>query len=137
MNNQTISRRLVSDDQRTLFTAKLFGFNFPMRLEPTIYDMAGRLASEYRGGYWDFYALSNNSFYMAPRSTTVFDVSCDNGFEGQLSADALGVAACLYSYSNLSFGEGVFASLCGQHYHHLRDFMMEHREAKAILRAID
>ena len=61
MNNQTISRRLVSDDQRTPFTAKLFGFNFPMRLEPTIYDMAGRLASEYRGGYWDFYAISNNN----------------------------------------------------------------------------
>ena len=93
MNNQIISRRLVSDDQRTPFTAKLFGFNFPMRLEPTIYDMAARLASEYRGGYWLFYALSNGGFYMGPRASTSFAVSSDNGFEGQLSADALGLGA--------------------------------------------
>lgn len=108
-----------------------------MRLEPTVFDMAGRLAAEYRGGYWLFYGLSNGGFYMAPRSDTVFDVSCMNGFEGQLSADALGIAACLYTYSHLSFGEGDFAAICADHYHLLRELVMEHREVKVILRAID
>ncbi len=134
---QIVTARLVPEEQRTPFTAKLFGFDFPMRLEPTVFDMAGRLAAEYNGGYWLFYALSNGGFYMAPRSDTTFIVSCENGFEGQLSGDALGIAACLYAYSNLSFSEDDFAALCGQHYHLLHDFMMEHREARAILRAID
>ena len=134
---QNVTAGLVPEEQRTPFTAKLFGFDFSMRLEPTVFDMAGRLAAQYHGGYWLFYALSNGGFYMAPRSDTTFIVSCENGYEGKLSADALGIAACLYAYSHLSFGQGDFAALCGQHYHLLRDFMMEHREAGAILRAID
>ena len=135
--DQIVTARLVPDDQRTSFTAKMFGTNFPMRLEPTVFDMAGRLAAEYNGGYWLFYGLSNGGFYMAPQSNTVFHVSCMNGFEGQLSADALGIAACLYAYSNLSFGEGDFADTCANQYHLLREYMFGHPEVKAILRAID
>lgn len=135
--NPIVTARLVPDDQRTQLTAKLFGFDFPMRLEPAIFDMAGRLAAQYHGGYWLFYALSNHGFYMAPRSDTLFAVSCENGFEGQLSADALGITACLYAYSNLSFGEGDFADTCANQYHLLREYMFGHPEAKKILRAID
>lgn len=132
-----VTARLVPDDQRTSFTGKLFGINFPMRLEPTVFCMAGRIAAEYHGGYWLFYALSNGGFYMAPQSDTVFAVSCENGFEGQLTADALGIAACLYSYSHLSFGEGDFADTCANQYHFLREYMFGHPEVKEILRAID
>ena len=132
-----ITNIIIPESERMAFVDKLFGLHFPMRLEPTIYDMAGRLASEYRGGYWEFYALSNGGFYMAPRSTTVFDVSSENGFEGTLSADALGIAACLYAFSTLSFGEDDFAQICGRHYHLLREYMFEHAEAKSILAAID
>ena len=135
--NPIVTARLVPDDQRTSCTAKLFGINFPMRLEPTIFDMAGRLAAQYNGGYWLFYALSNGGFYMAPRSDTLFAVSCENGFEGQLSADALGIASCLYSYSHLSFGEDDFADTCATQYHLLREFMFGHSEVNGILRAID
>ncbi len=135
--DQIVTAGLVPDTDRVQCTAKLFGVNFSMRLEPTIYAKASMLAAQYQGGFWEFYALSNGGFYMAPRPDTIFTVSCENGFEGQLSADALGIAACLYAYSNLSFGEGDFAALCGQHFHLLREFMMEHREARAIVRAID
>lgn len=133
----TITSNLVPDDDRVQHTAKLFDINFPLRLEPTIFDMAGRLAPEYRGGYWNFYALSNGGFYMAPRSNTLYAVSCDNGFEGKLSSDALGIAACLYTYSHLSFGGDALADKCAQHYHWLREFMLGHAEARAILGAID
>ena len=115
--NPIVTAHLVPDDQRTSFTAKLFGTNFPMRLEPAIFDMAGRLAAEYNGGYWLFYALSNDGFYMAPKADTLFTVSCENGYEGQLSADALGIAACLYAYSHLSFREDALAAICADHYH--------------------
>ena len=132
-----ITCQRIADASRMQHTDTLFGLHFPMRLEPTIFDMAGRLALEYRGGYWEFYALSNGGFYMSPRSTAVFDVSSDNGFEGQMSAEALGITACLYAYSHLSFTEGDFAETCARHYHWLREYMFEHAEAKSILRAID
>ena len=100
--------------------------------------MAERLSPDYAGGYWQFYALGNGGFYMAPQSDAAFAVRCENGFEGRLSADALGVAACLYAYSNLSFGgPGAFEQACADHYHLLRDYMLGHAEAQAILGAID
>lgn len=134
---QTVTGILVLEANRLKLTATLFGINFPMRLEPTVFNMAGRLAPEYKGGYWEFSTLSNGGFYMAPKSDSIFAVSCDNGFEGKLSADALGIAACLYTYSHLSFGGDALANKCAQHYHWLREFMLGHAEARAILGAID
>jgi hypothetical protein len=59
---------------------------------------------------------------MAPHSDSQFNVSCENGFEGQLSGDAIGITACLYAYSHLSFsGKSGFDEICAQQYHWLRD----------------
>ena len=127
----------LNDAQRLAVTADLFGVDFPFKLEPTVYTMADRLASAYDGGYWHFYSLSNGGFYMAPATDTFFDIRCDNGFEGKVSADAFGITACLYAYSNLAFDQGPFAQVCAEQYHLLREFMMEHAEARAILRATD
>ncbi len=102
-----------------------------------MFGMAARLAAEYKGGYWDFYALSNGGFYMAPRSTGTFSISSANGFEGQMSADALGVTACLYAYSSLSFVDSAFAETCANQYHLLREYMFEHPEVRGILAATD
>lgn len=33
--------------------------HFPMRLEPTIFGLAGQLSPDYEGGLWHFHALSN------------------------------------------------------------------------------
>jgi hypothetical protein len=74
---------------------------------------------------------------MSPRLDTIFDVSCENGFEGKLSAHALGIAASLYAKSHLAFGEGEFADICAQQYQWLRDYMLEHAAARAILAAVD
>jgi hypothetical protein len=83
-----------------------------------------------------FVLLSRHwGFYMAPNSDEVFHVTCDNMFKGDLSGDALGITACLYAYSNLSFGHGGFAQECARHYHLLREYMMDHPEVKAILGA--
>ena len=74
---------------------------------------------------------------MAPKVNTLFAVRCENGFEGKLSADALGIASCLYGFSHLSFGEGAFAETCATQYHLVREFMFLHPEVKAILGTID
>jgi len=65
---------------------------------------------------------------------------------------ALGITACLYAYSNLSFGDGIAAGLtstgvfaqacaepqaCAEHYHLLRECMLGHPVVCSILRAID
>lgn len=133
-----VTSRLVSEAERMDFVDKLFGINFPMRLEPTVFQFADHLAApQYHGGYWQFYGLSNGGFYMAPRTDTIFSVSCQNGFDGQMTADALGITACLYAYSNLSFGDGDFAENCAEHYHWLREFAMDHAEVRSILRVTD
>lgn len=137
-NTSPITRQLVDENKRLDVTAELFGINFPMRLEPFVYDFTEQIAREYSGGYWDFYKLGNGGFYMATHSDKAFQVSCENGFEGTLSADALGITVCLYAYSHLSFSRiNDFAQVCAQHYHWLREYTMKHPEAGSILRAID
>ncbi len=137
MTTEAITRRTLAEGERADFVHALFGLNFPLRLEPTIFTMADMLAEDYNGGFWQFYLLANGGFYMAPDGERGFKVSCENGFEGELSADALGITACLYSYSHLSFGEGDFAEACAEQYHLLRSFVMDHPEATAILAACD
>lgn len=137
MDTTTITRQLVADDQRITITAHIFGIHFPMRLEPYVFTVTSQLSSEYNGGYWQLYTLCNGGFYMAPNADRIFHVSSENGFSGTLSADALGVTACLYVYSHLSFDDGDFAETCAAQYHLLRVYMLDHAEAAGILRAID
>ena len=134
-----VTRQLVPEDQRLAVVEQLFGIHFPLRTEPVIYGQTGKMTQgQYRGGYWHFYTLDNGGFYMAPEGDQTYLVSCDNYWQGELSADALGIVACLYAYSHLSFSryQG-FAKNCAQHYHLLRAFMMDHDEVASILGAID
>ena len=138
MTISNITRIQVPEHKRLSHTAKLFGLNFPLQLEKLVYAITDNIAEDYKGGYWEFYALSNGAFYMAPHSDTPFNVSCENGYEGQLSGDALGITACLYAYSLLSFsGKNGFDEICARQYHLLRDYMLIHTEVAAILKAID
>ena len=139
MSTQThITREIVPEHCRMATTNRLFGVHFPMCLEPTIYAFADNLSEDYHGGYWEFYVLSTGGFYMAPLSDRRFHVACDNQFEGDLSADALGITVCLYSCSHLSFsGTPRLADTCNNQYHLLREYVFEHSEARAILGAID
>ena len=133
----TIHSCLIPEAQRMTHAAKLFGLHFPLQLEPTVFSFASHLSPDYQGGYWQFHSLSNAGFYMAPDLPESFNVISQNGYEGTMSADALGITVCLYAYSNLSFQRGEFGELCAQHYHLLREFAMEHAEVAAILRATD
>lgn len=137
MSTSQITRQRIAINQRVSHTARLFGHQFPMRLEPTIFNIAGNLAESYEGGYWNMYQLSNGGFYMAPASEEQFSVSSQNGYEGRMSGNALGITACLFAYSHLSFGEGAFAEICAGQYHLLREFALDHAEAGSIMQAID
>lgn len=137
MTINIITAKLVPESQRMNVADKHFGIRFPLTVEPMIFQFATQLAESYTGGYWHFYTLSNGGFFMAPKLDGEFQVTADNGFTGSMSAEALGITACLYAYSNLSFGEGRFGETCGEHYHWLYEFAMAHPEVGAIRGAID
>ena len=134
---ETIKLTPVPEVERMDTADRHFGIRFPLQVEPTIYQFATQLAASYNGGYWHFYTLSNGGFFMAPDSTEEFAVTADNGYEGMLSAEALGITVCLYTYSNLSFNGGAFGEKCAEQYHCLLDFAMMHPEAGEIRAAID
>jgi hypothetical protein len=134
----TIHRIKLNEAERINYPAYHFGDNFPFRIEPFIFNMAGKLSRDYMGGYWNMYELDNGGFYMAPESETPFHVSCMNGNEGALPADGFGIVACLYAFSNLSFTDDEeMADNCTEQFHLLREYMFEHTEVKKILAAID
>ncbi len=139
MTDTQITRQLVPERQRLSTTAELFGVNFPLLLEPAVFNFAGQLSPQYHGGYWNFYRLGNGGFYMAPDTDARFRVVSENGYESEMSADALGITACLYAYSHLAFSAPTATALIlAEHYHWLREWMLEgHPEVGAILRAID
>lgn len=134
----TIHKMLLNDNDRINYTANHFGDNFPFRVEPFVFDMAGNLSREYTGGYWNFYELDNGGFYMSPDTDEPFRVDCMNGYTGTMSADAFGICVCLYAFSNLSFSDNpAFSEMCAEYFHLLRDYAFEHKEVDKILRAID
>ena len=134
-----ITRAELDDDQRLTVPARLFGVMFTTRVEPYVFGIARQLSPDYDGGYWEFYGLGNGAFYMAPAGDEVFRVRCENGYEGTMSGDALGIVCCLYAYSHLSFaGPDALAGECARQYHLLREWMLSgHAEARAILAATD
>ena len=92
----TVTRELVPEDRRMDVVEKLFGTAFPLQLEPVVYGITDRMVENYNGGYWDFYTLSNGGFYMAPSEDREFHVKCQNMYEGDLSADALGIVGASF-----------------------------------------
>ena len=133
-----VTRELVPETLRSAHVGDLFGMHFPLQLEPFIYTVTGQMAPDYKGGYWQFYSLSNGGFYMAPDAEKPFKVACQNYYTGTLSGDALGIVACLYAYSHLSFSpREEIGRMYARHYHLLREYMCEHPEVAEILGAID
>ncbi|WP_222622703.1 antirestriction protein [Ramlibacter albus] len=128
---------MIPDHLRASHFAKLFGVR-TIHVESYVFDTASSLSPDYNGGHWTFHGLCNGGFYMAPTIPDRFRVECANGFDGVLSADAFGITCSLYAYSLLSFSpDHEFAQACTEHFHKLREFMLDHEEAASIQRAID
>jgi hypothetical protein len=130
-----ISAQQIADSKRIHALPRHFGERL-LVLESTIYGFLRQFTPQYRGGYWQFYELSNGGFYMAPVDHS-FNICVDsNGYEGIMSADAAGITACLFAYSHLSFQDdrdGVYS----KHFYQLREFAAEHAESGEIFSAID
>ena len=106
-----------------------------LRVEDAIYSFMRFLVSDYRGGLWHFCELSNGGFYMTPEMQTSQVRVKPTDFEGRMSADAAGIIACLFAFRYLSVETR--SDVLVRHYYLLRDFALEHSEAKEILAAVD
>ncbi|MBK6593289.1 MAG: antirestriction protein [Burkholderiales bacterium] len=137
MNTPPITSHLVPEHARMDTVDRILGIGFVLKFEPCLYNITGQLSSQYTGGYWEIHTLSNGGLWMNPRTKKKFAVRCQNGFEGTMSAEALGITSCLYSYSLLSFETGTFAETMAEHFQWLRAFACSHPDARAILSAID
>ncbi len=106
-----------------------------LTVEGRIYDFLSQFCAAYDGGVWNFYELSNGGFYMSPPEGTYELIIDSNGFRGSLSADAAGIAVCLFAFSHLSFE--YTTDIFGRHFHWLREYATDHPEAGVIFSAID
>ena len=133
----TITAQLVAEENRLETLPKHFG-RYLMQVENMVYHFARRLVPAYTGGLWHFYELSNGGFYMAPDAKSMHLYVDGNGFDCEMSADAIGLTVCLFTFSHGSFQfpddpDETFA----RHYHLARDFSYFHPEARFISAAID
>lgn len=130
----TIQSTIVPQNRKLPILPSYFPSTFLM-LENAVYELTDKLCASY-SGEWQCYELSNGGFYMSLDTQGLYDVSVPfgNGFEGQLSADALGITVCIYVYSYLA--EKFPAANFVDHYWHLRNFAYEHKEVASILKAI-
>jgi hypothetical protein len=129
------TKHAIADNDYYGPIGKIFGPLSERLLETYVYTVATTLSDDYFSIDWEFCSLSNGGFFMSPRSGKTFNVSCVDGAPVKLSADGLGITACLFTFSQLSFDRSAFAATCGRHYHLLRAFASEHAEASAIYRA--
>lgn len=97
-----------------------------------------RFCTDYSGGIWNFYTLSNGGAFMAPEAEsderwTLFNPMNSNGAE--MSAEAAGIAVCLMTYSHHAMRTECDAMT--EHYYRLRDYTLNHPERRTIMHIID
>jgi hypothetical protein len=133
---QKIESKMVPDESRMRFLPRYFGSQFNYG-ETMIYQWADRLSSDYNGGSWNFFELTNGGFYVAPAHVDrVMRVQWHlNGFDDVMSADAFGVVVTLFALCQLAEKTGDDQPI--DLYYALRAYAMTHPEVRKIARAID
>lgn len=137
MLNDTPRAVIVPDNVRQNFLPTLFGRSHLIVAENAVYAWMERLSPlDYRGGSWDFYEHENKPLFLAPISKTRFritgDVTC---FQGEVSAEAAGIIATMFTFSHLSFQFETERLVEG--YERLYAYSTDHPEASEIFQAID
>ncbi|PXK81728.1 antirestriction protein [Klebsiella variicola] len=138
-SSPALTATLLQDEQRISFWPGHFG-SIPqwIILEPTVFAWMDRFCTDYHGGIWQFYTLSNGGAFMAPEAESdklwsLFNPLNGNG--GELSAGAAGIAVCLMTYSHHAIRTECDAMT--EHYYRLRDYALSHAECSAIMHIID
>ncbi len=127
---------IVPHHRRSAFLPALFGRRHFFKGETLLYTFMQWLSPDYSGGYWHFMEAGGQPLYLAPTAPDRFRIRCrTNGYEGEVSADAAGMIATLFTFSHLSFETQ--DDHIAEAFHRLRDHAGDHSEAAAIFSAID
>ena len=130
-----IIKTLVPENKRMDFLPKFCGKYF-MQFENMVYDDLRKMCKNYDGGLWEFYTLSNGGFYMALEQDEPLELECySNYYKGSMSAEAGSIAINLFALNGLAWH--LQPEKFSEYFHLLRDFALEHKEAKEIMKFID
>lgn len=128
---------IVPDDRRERFLPTMFGLQFLIAAENTVYTVMERLSPyDYGGGFWNFYERHGKPLFLAPASDRRFRIESGlTDFRGEVSADAAGIIATLFTLSHMSFR--FESDHLAKGYQRLRAYSDGHPESSAIFAAID
>ena len=140
-DQQPITITQVADEEVFNFLPALFP-NCYLHGEQSVYSTMRQFCSDYQGGQWLYYDLSNGGRLMALESDDMFVVRISsNHFDDELTSQATSIVVNLYVLTR--FAEALYdrnrevsEHLYGQH-RLLMDFAREHPESEKILRAIN
>lgn len=137
--NLSITATLVAESERYKFLPTYYRSMF-MAAEQLTFGYAERFISGYSGAYWNFFTLSNGSFFMSPSEAGQLRVVIGENYTDELmSAEAAGIVVTLYVLSYLMSirirptEKNSYIEL----YRKLLDYVYEHKECAGIMRAID
>ena len=127
----------IPDAKRMEFLPRLFGHRLIVTGENAVYSFMEALSSDYHGGFWQFYETDEGALYMAPEGRDRMKLAWDgNGFDAEVSSDAAGIIATLFTLSHMPMSfRG--CDYLADHYHRLLDFAAGHDESRLIFAAID
>lgn len=135
MIENQITSAVVPEELRLNVLPRYLGSHY-LTGESYVYDWAARLCSQYEGGLWHFFELSNGGFYMAPATLGRVAVRWHlNDYNDMMGADAFGITVTLFALCHLA--EKTLDGTIIDRYHQLREFASQHVEAANIRRAID
>lgn len=99
------------------------------------YNHAHRFSQDYGGGFWHWYTQSDGGFFICPQTEKTYRIEvCSNYYQGEMSAQALGITVSLYALCIMAESGHEFFI---ESYHRLRDYAVQHPEWAAIGGAID
>lgn len=134
-----ITSKIVPESSRLRTLPRMFPSVYPL-VENAVYYYARHLCSDYEGGCWDFYKLSNGGFFMALGEPMHLSNPMNYSDE-TISGEAAGLVICIYAYSLV--GEHVLEKLPNiadtlfQQIDLLKYYADKHPEGQKIFRLID
>ena len=130
-----ITKTLCPEHKRLGFLPKFTGKK-SMAYENALYKAMSHYCSDYTGGYWNFYNLSNGGFYTALDTHDSLKLqNIGNYYQGTMSTDAAGIAVNLMVQNAFAWQENsvYFSDI----FYFLRDYASQHHERDHILQFID
>lgn len=142
-----ISITLMAEGFMTKYFER-FGVMGAMLVENAIYDAARALCDAWKGGCWSMYGIESEhdvgstsmAVFLVPgmSSKKKVKVCSPNGYECELTPEALGIVSVLFATSRLSFSQRPWAEKVADWHHELREAVIGfHPETDHIIQLID